>query len=400
VVAAAAVPAWRAARRPIAPLLRGGDLSGREPQRASHGGLAATGARFAVAARARWAGSVVTLGVCAGVVLLMLALASLLVALRDDPAILGKRYQLTVDAPSSLVPSIEAVPGVAAATERLQLDAADAFRLGEPLRLIAYRGDHTRFDAPALSAGRRIRRAGEVEVGAGLADALGLRPGSRLATLSPAGRELRLKVVGIVRALDNNGRIGWVSAPTLERAQPGLDGQVAIRLAPGADRARVTAGLRRLAVEPVSVGGATTRDTSFLGILAGVLRAVALAVGLVCLYALLQGLAMTARERRGALSVLRACGASRADVAAVLGGAAAAVALPAAVLAVVLELTVFGPLVTRLAAGYAGLPLSPTTAQILAVAGGLALLAVAAAAAVARRIAREPVVAGLREELP
>jgi uncharacterized membrane protein len=66
----------------------------------------------------------------------------------------------------------------------------------------------------------------------------------------------------------------------------------------------------------------------------------------------------------------------------------------------VLELTVFGPVVTRLAAGYAGLPLSPTTAQILAVAGGLALLAAAAAAAVARRIVREPVVAGLREELP
>ena len=399
VVAAATVPAWRAARRPIAPLLRGGDVAPAAGG-AGSGGLARTGARFAVASRGRWAGSVLTLGVCAGVVLLMLALASLLVRLRDDPSVLGKRYQLTVDAPASLLNSIRAVPGVDAATQRFQVDAADAFRLGQPLRLIAYRGDHTRFEAPPLAEGRRIARPGEVEVGEGLADALGLHPGTQLATLSPAGNELRLRVVGVVRALDNNGRIGWVSAGTLERAEPGLSGQTVIRLAAGADRARVVAGLRRLDVEPVRVGGATTRDTSFLGILAAVLRAVALAVGLVCLYALLQGLAMTARERRGALAVLRACGASRADVAAVLGGAAAAVAVPAALLAVVLELVVLGPLVTRLAAGYAGLPLSPTPGQVAAVAGGLAVLAALSAWLVARRLVREPVVRGLREELP
>src|SRR5918912_1581804 len=101
-------------------------MIGRAPARASSGGLAAMGARFAVAARARWAGSVATLAVCAGVVLLMLALASLLVRLRDDPAVLGKRYDMTVDAPASLVPAIEGVRGVEAATERLQLDAADA----------------------------------------------------------------------------------------------------------------------------------------------------------------------------------------------------------------------------------------------------------------------------------
>jgi predicted lysophospholipase L1 biosynthesis ABC-type transport system permease subunit len=401
VVTAATVPAWLAARRPIAPLLGGGELAGRRPVRtAGGGGLAATGARFAVAARGRWAGSVLTLGVCAGIVLLMLALASLLVRLRDDPAVLGKRYELTVDAPPSLLASIRAVPGVAAATERFQVDAADAFRLGQPLRLVAYRGDHTAFEAPPLASGRRLRGAGEVEVGQGLADALGLRPGSPLATLSPSGRELRLRVVGVVRALDNSGRIGWVSAGTLERVEPGASGRIVIRLAAGADRDAVLAGLRRLDVEPVRVASATTRDTGFLGILAGVLRAVALAVGLVCLYALLQGLAMTARERRGALAVLRACGAGRGDVAALLAGAAAAVAVPAAVLAAALELAVLGPLVTRLAAGYAGLPLAPTGWQVALVAGGLVLLALAAAALVARRLVREPVVRGLREELP
>jgi len=203
-----------------------------------------------------------------------------------------------------------------------------------------------------------------------------------------------------VRALDDSGRIAWVSAPTLLGADPGGFGQSVLRLEPGADRPAVVDRLRALGLAPVAVGGATTRNTAFLGILASVLRAVALAVGLVCLYALLQGLAMTARERRGALALLRACGASRADVAAVLTGAAAAVALPAALAAVVLERLVLGPAVTRLAASYAALPLRPGAAQIAAVTVGLLVLAALAAVAVAVRLAREPVVHGLREELP
>jgi len=403
VVAAAALPAWRAARRPIAPLLRGGELTGR-PAAAGRGGggLAAMGARFALAARARWAGSVATVGVCAGVVLLMLGLASLLVRLRDDPAVLGKRYQLTVDARAGLLPTLRALPGVGAATQRYEIQAADAFRLGEPLKLVAYEADHTAFDAPALAAGRRLRAPGEAEVGQGLADALGLRPGSRLATLDPAGRELRLKVVGVVRALDSGGRIAWVSAPTLLGAGGGrgeVRGQSVLRLEPGADRAAVVERLRRLDLEPVQVGGATTRNARFLGILASVLRAVALLVGLVCLYALVQGLAMTARERRGALAVLRACGGARADVAAVLAGAAAVVAVPAAVAAVALERLVLAPAVSALAASYAALPLRAGEAQVAAVALGLVALAALAAAAVARALAREPVVRGLREEV-
>ncbi len=401
VVAASALPAWRAARRPIAPLLHGGELARRAaPRRASSDGLLRMGARFAVAARARWAGSVATIGVCAGVVLLMLGLASLLVRLRDDPAVLGKRYQLTVDARAGLLPTLRAIGGIAAATQRYTIQATDAFRLGEPVRLVAYEGDHVRFDSPPLASGRRLRARNEVEVGLGLADALGLRPGSTLATLDPSGHELRLKVVGVVRALDDSGRIAWVSAPTLLGADPGGSGQSVLRLEPGADRAAVLARLRDLGLVPVRVGGATTRNTAFLGILANVLRAVALAVGLVCLYALVQGLAMTARERRGALSVLRACGASRADLAAVLAGAAAAVAVPAALLAILLERLVLAPLVTRLAASYAALPLRPSALQAGAVAGALALLAVLAALAVARSMVREPVVIGLREELP
>jgi ABC-type lipoprotein release transport system permease subunit len=65
---------------------------------------------------------------------------------------------------------------------------------------------------------------------------------------------------------------------------------------------------------------------------------------------------------------------------------------------VLLEWLVLGPLVARLAAGYATLPLTPSPGQVALVLGGLGLLAAAATAVVARRALREPVISGLREE--
>ena len=128
------------------------------------------------------------------------------------------------------------------------------------------------------------------------------------------------------------------------------------------------------------------------------LRGVGLAIGLVCLYALVQALAITARERRSAVALLRATGGDRTTVALVLAGAALAVTVPAALAAVVLERVVLGPLVGSLAAGFAVLELAPSLGQVAAVVAGLLALAAAATAIVARRVMREPIVAGLREE--
>jgi hypothetical protein len=408
VVASATWPAWRAARRSPAVILRGGDLataprrgrfaSGRRTTPSGDGGLAALGARFATAARGRWLASVATIAVCAGVVTLMLALASLLERLRDDPGTVGKRYQLTVRLPDYMAPSVRSIPGVQAVGVRYAVDAADSFRLGETMKLVAFDGDHTDFEAPPLASGRRVRAADEVEVGLGLADALGLRPGSTLAAQLPSGQEVRFRVAGVVRALENDGRIAWVRSDRLVAADPRLGGTLAVRLDPGADRAAVGHRLRELGAPPQSAAAATTRNAQFLGVLAAVLRGVGLAVGLVCLYALVQALAMTARERRGAVALLRACGGDGWTVALVLGGAAAVVALPAAAIGVVLELLVFGPLVSRLAAGFAALPLAATPGQVALVVLGLVALAVAATWLIARRVMAEPVVAGLREQ--
>jgi ABC-type antimicrobial peptide transport system permease subunit len=107
---------------------------------------------------------------------------------------------------------------------------------------------------------------------------------------------------------------------------------------------------------------------------------------------------MTARERRGAVAVLRATGADAVTVALVLGGAAAAVALPAGLAGVALARWAFAPLVGRLAAGFAAVSPVPSAGQALLVVAGLGALGAAATALVARRVMTEPVVRGLREE--
>jgi len=328
----------------------------------------------------------------------MLALAALLERLRDDPGAIGKRYQLTVRLDPFDVGAVKAIPGVADASERYQADVADSFRLGEPLRMIAYPGDHTRFEAPPLAEGRRLRSDGEVEVGVGLADALGLRPGATLAVQTAGGSEARFRVAGVVRALEHDGRIAYARPGRLLDAQPDIGSTISVRLEPDADRAAVEGELEALGAPPQPVAGATTRNAAFLGVLATVLRGVGLAVGLVCLYALIQALAMTARERRGAVALLRAVGGDARTVAMVLAGAALVVAVPAALAGVLLEWLVLGPLVARLAAGFADLPLAPSPGQVALVIGGLLTLSAAATALVARRTMRERVIEGLREE--
>jgi hypothetical protein len=111
-----------------------------------------------------------------------------------------------------------------------------------------------------------------------------------------------------------------------------------------------------------------------------------------------QALGLVARERRPTLALLRATGAESSTVAAVLAGAALAVALPAALVALALERLVLAPLVGHLAAGYADVGPRSSVGQAALALGGLAVLGVVASAWVTRRAVAEPPVAGLREE--
>jgi ABC-type antimicrobial peptide transport system permease subunit len=399
---AGAWPAWRAARQPVATLLRGAELRAgtrrRGPARLRGRrslGLLALGARLAAARRVRLASTLAMLAVSSAFVLLMLALASELSTLSSDPAALGKRYQLSVSLPAAAAAHLRTLPGVAAVAPRYEVSALDSFSLGEITDAIAYPGDHTTFEDPPLLAGRRLRGRDEAEVGAGLAQVLGLGIGSTLALALPSGAELRLRVAGIVSSLEHDGRIAYLPAAALLAADPSAPEQLAVRLDPGASAAALSARLGAEGASVVSSGTATGNGQSLVAALSALLRAIAAVDGLVCLYTLVQALALTAQERRGAIALLRACGAGSGSVRILLAGAALAVLVPAALVGVALERILLGPAMAAIAAGYASLPLGAGRAEIAILLAGLALLAATAVWWVARRASRQPVARGL-----
>ena len=172
--------------------------------------------------------------------------------------------------------------------------------------------------------------------------------------------------------------------------------QIVVRSRPGADLARIDRALRALGATPTPIAGATSSNREILATLASLLRVVALVTGLVCLYALVQGLTVVALERRGTIAVLRAGGAGAPTVVRLLLGVVLVAAVPAALLGLVVESVALAPLVGNLAAGYADLVPRATVAESLVVAAGLALLCLLAALVVARRALRGSIVEGLR----
>lgn len=399
---ASAWPVWRSGSRPPIALIAGVELragganGGRARWLPRPGGMFGLGSRLVTARRVRLFSTLTVLGSSVAFILLMLALASELGELANNPAALGKRYQLTATLPAESAPQVAALAGVAAAAPRYEVQALDSYSLGETIDLVGYPGDHTVFEAPALASGRRLSGSHETEVGQGLAEVLGLRVGSMLAAQLPSGREARFRVAGIVNSLQHDGRVAYVSAAGLLAAEPAAGEQIAIRLHPNADRTVVTAGLLMLGATPAKTSAATGTGRALIDALTSILRVVAIVNGLVCLYALIQALVLTARERRATIGVLRACGAGTGAVRILLAGAAATVVLPAALAGILLERLALGPTLARLAAGYASLALGAGAGEIAIVLAGFGLFAAIAVTWVARRSSAETIIGALR----
>ena len=403
--AATWVPGRRAAARRVVDSLRDADVIA-TPRRIPFPALAGFGARLALARPARTAMLVSVLAASAAVVLLILTIASVLGGLQQNAQTLGTRYQLVVPGGGGALARARSIPGVAAAAPRYEVDAADSFDLGETFRFIAFPGDVARFESPPLSSGRRVRTPGEADVGLGLAQALGLDVGSLLAAQLPSGTEARFRVVGIVQALRDQGLVAYVQPRRLLAAQPGLTPEIAIELRSSAEFDRVRGAFARRGVYAQKTGGISSESgftgtvgrTAFLHILATLLRSVAFLDGLVCVYALAQMLALLARERRRAVAVIRAIGASRAQVLALFAGAALLVAGIAAPLGVALERVVLGPGVGALAVSYVTLPLGAGASQIGLVFAGVAVAVFVTAGWATRAATAGTIVASLREE--
>jgi ABC-type lipoprotein release transport system permease subunit len=393
---AGAWPAWRAAGGPPLTLLRGAELrGGGRPGAGGGGGLMRLGVRLATTRRVRLLATLASLAICTSFVLLMLALAAELNTLANDPTALGRRYQLSASLPASAAPRVRALPGVSATAPRWEASAVDAYSLGEITYLIAYRGDHTTFEDPPLVEGSHLHGGRQAEVGKGLAQLLGLRVGSTLALALASGRELRLRVGGIVSSLEHDGRIAYVPERALLRAEPDAPAKLAVIVAPGASTKTVTAELERLGANVTASNGVAGGSKALVDALRGLLLTIAAVDGLVCLYMLTQALALTAGERRSAIAVLRACGAGARSIRVLLAGAALAVLVPAAIVAVLLERYVLGPAVARLAEGYASLSLAADAAEIAILLVGLAAIGAVAVWWVVRRVTARPIAGGL-----
>jgi len=402
VAAASAWPAWRATRGPAGATLRRGDVVGSARRLPGGGGPAGLGLRMALARPARTAGGVAVLGSAVVVILLILAIATLLLRLDRNPVAVGKRYQLAVSAPASETARVAGLPGVEAASPRYEVNAADSFDLGELFSLIAYPGDHTRFEAPPLAEGRRIHGPDEIEVGLGLAQVLSLHPGATLAAQLPDGRETRFRVVGVVHALERQGRVAYAQPQRLEGvALP----EIAVRVRPGTSTAVVRREAERAGfavsssrgIAGQSVQDWASRSSGFISVLVALLRTVAVLDALVCLYAIAQLLALTVQERRAGLATVRALGGAPWQLGSVLGAAAAPVVLAAIVLGVLVERWLVGPAVSRLAASYVSLSLEPSASAVAITAAGLLAGATVTVLWATRLATRGPVVTWLRE---
>jgi ABC-type lipoprotein release transport system permease subunit len=438
VVAATCWPAWRATRRSPVEVLRGGDVAHGARQLPLPPSLSLLGVRLVLARPTRAAATVAVVGFAVSVVLTILAIATVLQNLNQQPLSVGKRYQLVVYAPASQLRQIRQLPGVAAATPFSSLEVVDSFALDEPFTLDVFGAPPQEYEAPPLVAGHLPRRADEAEVGVGLADALGLHPGSVLAAQLPSGEEARFRVAGIVQALEDQGLVAYVQSPRLLGLDRGgkaaatnprgpigrpfpiptrpiggfgrfgfvISGQIAVKLRPGASSAAVTAALARSGKPSSSSGGIAgqsvqdwaSRSSGFIDILVALLRTVALLDIGVCLYAVGQALALTSQERRRTLAVVRAQGASRLHLFTIFGVAAAFLVVLAWALAALLERWAVAPGVAHLAASYVVLSLGAGRQLLLLTLGGLLLGAAVVSALLVRAIVRQPVLTGLRAD--
>ena len=396
VAAAAAWPAWQVTAQRPAQMLRGAELRPARHWRWLPGGALGLGVRMTAARPLRALATVMVVAASAAVILLMLSLASVLDGLQHHPGTVGKRYALTVSAPPGEVSQIRAIPGVAHAAARYVTDAVDSFSLGESFQIVAYSENPSQYENPPLVAGRRVHGPAEADIGVGLASALNLRDGSTLAAELPNGSEVRFRVVGIVAALQNDGRITYVESPRLVAADPSLPSTIAVDLQPGAHYSTVKARAAPVGRASPPTGGVTSHSAGFLAVLATLLRTVSAIDGLVCLYAVVQMLSLTAFERRTAVATLRACGARPAQLAAVFLGSAAVVAVAALPLAAGVERWMLGPNTASLATSYAVISLTADPTAVVIVALGLAAAAAAAAGYVTWAALRASTADGLR----
>jgi putative ABC transport system permease protein len=349
VAAATALPAWRAGRVPVQSALAiGRGASSAQASRVARIArrlrlpvVVGLGAKDAFAQRGRTALTVASLALAAALLATAMAFEATMDRLGNDPALRAQPYDVRVesDLPPAEVDRLLAARGEVTAVARVR----------EMLMLGPGRVDiHARvLDGPlaafpyAIRDGRAARAPGEVTLGRGALDALGVKVGQTV-SLRLDGKPVELRVVGRHVEPDDEGRGAVTSLASLPAGSAKLDEPYwAVRLAPGADAAQTEASLRReghgrlQAERPIE---SLRREAADMR--AVVYGTVALLLVIAALN-LLTTLLLAVRERERDYAVLASVGATPRQVRATVVAGGAALALPAALIGLPLGAWIF-----------------------------------------------------------
>ena len=407
VAAATALPAVRAGRVPASRAI----ARGAAPARARRSRLAplavrlhlgaptAVGIKDAGARPLRAWLSVAALAVTVIAIVTTLAFDRTVKDIADDPSLGGAPQGVEIDPrdvpPRDVAAAVARAPGAAAwftVAER-QVAVGD-----ETFEVRALGGDLDR-TGYVIREGRMLARPGEIVIGYGLQERLGVGVGDRLRVVV-SERPLEVTVVGRYAEAEDSGERAMITFADLRRAEPdAAPGGFFVRVRDGVDREEVADAVGRaipgadVAAQEADLGDFDAFRAAFY-----VISVLVLLVGFVNLFA---STALGIRERIHDIAVLKAVGFTPGQVvlsaavgACAIGGVAAVIGAPAGLLIADAMLTTVG----REGGIGPEFGASPDLAASVAGVTGLVVLAAAAGALAARGAARAQVAETLRAE--
>jgi putative ABC transport system permease protein len=349
VAVATALPAWRAGRMPVqAALALGRGATSARASRVARLALrlrlpvvVGVGAKDAFAQRGRTVLTVSSLALAAALVATAMGFEATMDRLASDPAMRAQPYELRVESslPAAAVDRMLARHGEIRAVARVrEIPLTGRGRVDIHARVLD--GPLAAFPY-AIRDGRAARAPGEVTLGRGALDALGVKVGERV-SLRAAGRIVSLAVVGRHVEPDDEGRGAVTGLRGLPAGTEKLDEPYwAVRLAPGADPVATAASLRREGGGRVSVARPIeSLEREAADMRPVVYGTVALLIAIAALN-LLTTLGLAVRERERDYAVLASVGATPRQVRTTVIAGGAVLALPAALLGLPLGAWIF-----------------------------------------------------------